>query len=360
MKINNKIFDILGGKSSENGELLQRILDALMDDNISPRLRADMQRIVIGHATEEQLGEAFARYAEECAPAYGLKLEGEALASYNKVARRLGLKQVAENPLALDSNLTRQNNNRTTEPLRKPRRLAMLWRIAAVLIPAAMVIGGYFIINRDNREFLIAKADHIQQVFLPDSTRITVEAGSSVIYRETDSIRVITLSGDAFFDVKRDTLKPFHVSTSNLHLSVLGTEFHVSETPAVVSLFEGSVAVDVGAESRILSWGERLTYDPATGEVDVSIITANEMMAQEYKPRLIFDHATLGEVLDALSASFDTDILTAADVNRSEGALTLDLENMTLTQAIEFLIKVTREDLSFTSADGTVYITRNN
>jgi ferric-dicitrate binding protein FerR (iron transport regulator) len=358
MKTNKKIFDILGGKSPENGELLQRILDALMDDNISPQLRMDMQQIVINHATEEQLGEAFARYAEEYTPAYDLKLEGEALISYNKVAQRLGLKQVAENATLIDSKAGKPE--RRMKLLNKPRRANILWRIAAVLLPAAMVIGGYFMINGNNRELVIARADHIQQVFLPDSTLIIIEAGSSAIYRETDSTRVIALSGDAFFDVKRDTLKPFHVSTSNLHLSVLGTEFRVSETPAVVSLFEGSVAVDAGVESKTLSWGERLTYDPATGDVEVSIITAKEMMAQGYKPRLIFDHATLGEVLDALSASFDTDIIATTDVNRNKGSLTLNLENMSLTQAMEFLIKISREDISFTSVDGTVQITGNN
>jgi ferric-dicitrate binding protein FerR (iron transport regulator) len=349
-------FDIPDGQSSNKEELLQRILDALMDDDISPELRGEMQQIVRDNATEEQLGEMFARYAEEYKPAWGLKLEGEALVSYNIVAKRLGLKQVPDSVTLIDSEISKPERRLKRRSF--PRRANILWRIAAVLLPAAMIIGGYFMINSNNRELLIAGDDNVQQVFLPDSTRIIVDAGSSAIYRETDSTRVIALSGDAFFDVKRDTLKPFHVSTSNLQLTVLGTEFRVSETPAVVSLFKGSVEVDAGAKSRILSWGERLTYDPATGEVDVSIIAANEMMKRGYKPRLVFDHATLGEVLDALSFSFDTRIVTAADIDLNEGSLTLNLENMTLTQAVTFLIKISREELSFSSVDGTIIISK--
>jgi ferric-dicitrate binding protein FerR (iron transport regulator) len=362
-----EIFDISGEKLPTNEELYQRIINALMDDGISLELREEMQSVVKDYATEEQLGVALARYGEKYRPAYGFKLEGEALASYNKVARRLGLKQIAENLGSIDGNLSDKQNgkksNLTTgrqiEPLRKQRRLNVLWRVAAVLLPIAMVVGGYFMINNDNREFVIASADYIQHTVLPDSTRMIIEAGSSITYNETDSTRVVALQGDAFFDVKRDTLKPFLVSTGNLRMRVLGTEFRVSESSSTVSLFEGNLAVHAGAESKTLSWGERLTYDRATGGVDVSIIPAKEMMSEGYKPRLIFDHATLGEVLDALAFTFDTEIITAADVNRNEGALTVNFENMSLIQAIEFLIKIDREDLSFSSVDGTINITRN-
>jgi ferric-dicitrate binding protein FerR (iron transport regulator) len=169
----------------------------------------------------------------------------------------------------------------------------------------------------------------------------------------------VELTGDAFFDVRRDTLRPFHVSTANMRLTVLGTEFAVSEGAGVVSMYEGSVSVDAGATTSTLSWGERLTYDAATGRADVSVIPPREMMAAGYKPRLIFDRSTLGEVLDALSFSFGVEIVTAADVNRDDGELTLSLENMARPQAFEFLIRISRENLSYTSVDGVITITRN-
>jgi ferric-dicitrate binding protein FerR (iron transport regulator) len=213
--------------------------------------------------------------------------------------------------------------------------------------------------NPYDREFTIAVADHEQTVFLPDSTRVSVAAGGRAHYRETADSRDVELSGDAFFDVRRDTLRPFHVSTANMKLTVLGTEFAVSEGAGVVSMFDGSVSVDAGATTNTLSWGERLIYDAGTGRVDISIIPSGEMMAKGYKPRLIFDRSTLGEVLDALSFSFGVEIVTAADVNRDDGELTLSLENMTLPQAIEFLIRISRENLSFATVDGAINITKN-
>jgi ferric-dicitrate binding protein FerR (iron transport regulator) len=332
----------------------QRVLDVLLNEDISPELRTEIQQYVRSNVTEPQLEEAFLRYAQKLEPvSYGGKLEGEALVSYNNLAARLGLKQIAPDTPA---------TTRKTTTLRRSRLVRISMRVAAVLIPAALIVGGWLYMNRSpyEAEFTIASADYVQQAFLPDGTHISVEAGSSAYYYETADSRDVELTGDAFFDVTRDTLKPFHVSTSNMRLTVLGTEFAVSESAAMVSLFEGSVEVDAGATSNTLSWGERLTYDEATGTVDISIIPSGEMIAEGYKPRLVFDHATFGEVLDALAYSFDTEIITDSDIDRTAGALSLNLENMALPQAIEFLIKVSREDLLFSSTRETINITRNN
>ncbi len=351
MKKDDKAMLALSELSSlQRDELFERIIDALMDEDIAPELKAEIQRHIRSQADERRFEKAFLGYADKLKPYEG-RLEGEALASYNRLAARLGLRQILPDIPATGSQ---------PEPLRKPRRLPIYLRVAAVLVPVLVAAGIWSLMDRSpyDKEVVVASASHVRQTLLPDSTHIYVEAGSSVVYRETAGSRDVELSGKAFFKVKRDTLKPFHVSTGNMHLSVLGTQFRMSDNPAMVSLFEGSVSVEAGETSRTLSWGERLTYDPATGKTDISIIPSGEMIAEGYKPRLKFNRSSLGEVLDALAASFEVDIVTAPDVNRAGGKLTLDLENMTLPEAVGFLIKVSREDLSFTSADGVVNITK--
>lgn len=320
----------------------QRIIDALMDEEIDPQIKARMQKHISTHANEKKLEEAFLKYADILKPYKGT-LKGDALRSYNKLMAKLMLQ-----------------NGLAPQPLRRAHRFSVYGRIAAVIIPAVIAIGAIWFIGTWNGEktMEIASADHVQSVFLPDSSHVLVAAGSHLLYRETSDARSVELSGETFFKIKRDTLKPLHVSTSNIHLDVLGTDFKVSESAAVVSLFDGSVAVEMGGESKTLSSGERLTYDPETGKNKLSIIPATEMIAEGYKPRLIFDRSTLGEVLDAMEVYHDIDIVTAPNVDREEGKLTVNLESMTYLEALEFLIKIFREDLSFESVDGVVNITK--
>ena len=85
--------------------------------------------------------------------------------------------------------------------------------------------------------------------YLPDSSKVWLNAGSRLIYPETfaGKTREISLFGEAFFKVTRDESKPFIVKTTDLDIKVLGTQFNVSAYPDDYSiqttLQEGSVAI---------------------------------------------------------------------------------------------------------------------
>lgn len=87
------------------------------------------------------------------------------------------------------------------------------------------------------------------KVILPDGSVVQVNAGSSLRYskdfnRET---REIVLDGEAYFEVVRDTLKPFIVRSEALSVRVLGTSFNVKayreDHTIDVSLVSGKVNV---------------------------------------------------------------------------------------------------------------------
>ncbi|MEK6552667.1 MAG: FecR domain-containing protein, partial [Bacteroidota bacterium] len=84
---------------------------------------------------------------------------------------------------------------------------------------------------------------------LSDGTIITLNADSKLKYpaRFTNGTREIYLEGEAFFEVKQDTSRPFIVHSGNISTTVLGTKFNVSAFPneknIAVSLVEGSVKV---------------------------------------------------------------------------------------------------------------------
>ena len=102
---------------------------------------------------------------------------------------------------------------------------------------------------------------------LPDGSKVWLNSESSISYQEhfSESIRSIHLEGEAYFDVVRDSLRPFVVDFESLSVSVLGTEFNISAFEADkdlrVTLVDGSVKVSN------LSLNDSLILSPGTGLV---------------------------------------------------------------------------------------------
>ena len=84
---------------------------------------------------------------------------------------------------------------------------------------------------------------------LPDGSKVILNAGSKLdISPFNDTIRMVTLTGEAFFEVVRDENTPFIVKTQGLETKVLGTSFNVrhdeEEQKTVVSLVSGAVRLN--------------------------------------------------------------------------------------------------------------------
>ncbi|MDO6738707.1 FecR family protein [Wenyingzhuangia sp. 2_MG-2023] len=152
----------------------------------------------------------------------------------------------------------------------KQRRLIDSWmKIAAVFI-ISISIGGvsWYYSSELNRgailkpmaEIISKKADYGKKltVTLPDGSLVKLNSGSEIKFPEffRDSIREVTLSGEAFFEVKKDSLHPFVVKTSLITTRVLGTSFNIKsyddEDDITVTLATGKISVDIENENEIL------------------------------------------------------------------------------------------------------------
>ena len=85
-------------------------------------------------------------------------------------------------------------------------------------------------------------------VVLSDGTEVLMNSDSRLCYPTVfkGKERVVTLEGEAYFKVVKDTRHPFIVKSGNTQVRVLGTEFNVrSYSPAeiCVTLIKGKVAV---------------------------------------------------------------------------------------------------------------------
>ncbi|WP_353195494.1 FecR domain-containing protein [Parapedobacter defluvii] len=100
------------------------------------------------------------------------------------------------------------------------------------------------------------------QVTLPDGTKVWLNAASSLTYPShfDGRDRVVTFSGEAYFEVAKDASKPFRVMSRGQQVDVLGTKFNISAYPdddvTKTTLIEGSVRISsadkAGGEASLL------------------------------------------------------------------------------------------------------------
>ncbi len=114
---------------------------------------------------------------------------------------------------------------------------------------------------------LIEKSTHNGQKLttnLPDGSKVMLNTNSKMSYEFpfNGNERIIHLEGEAFFEVTRDTLRPFRVISSGITTTALGTSFNINskhEKGVDVSLLTGKVSVqNLSGESVILYPGNKV------------------------------------------------------------------------------------------------------
>jgi ferric-dicitrate binding protein FerR (iron transport regulator) len=75
----------------------------------------------------------------------------------------------------------------------------------------------------------VSTKDNLEVFYLPDSSLIWLNKNSHLSYPEGNGgkERIVYLKGEAFFKVKRDSLRPFKIFTDSCLTTVLGTSFNI-------------------------------------------------------------------------------------------------------------------------------------
>lgn len=123
-----------------------------------------------------------------------------------------------------------------------------------------------------------------REIILPDNSRITLNAGSVLIYPEkfSSTDRTVFLSGEAIFEVTHNEALPFMVNTTDLTIQVHGTTFNVNAYPEArgtsATLCEGSISATLkrSGESILMVPDERLDYDRQTGKSSIVRVNSAE------------------------------------------------------------------------------------
>ncbi|WPV02066.1 FecR domain-containing protein [Mucilaginibacter sp. cycad4] len=145
----------------------------------------------------------------------------------------------------------------------------------------------------------------IRKLTLPDSSVIWLNAQSSIRIPSSfdKTIRQVYLDeGEAFFEVKHNTRKPFRVITAPLQVQVLGTSFNINayhSLPHVkITVVTGKVGVSKG--TKLLSFltpGQELSYLTDKGTFEQKKVDASQSQSWKdgdtYLNRVKFEELSL-------------------------------------------------------------------
>lgn len=155
----------------------------------------------------------------------------------------------------------------------------------------------------DNKIAAVHSANaEIFNITLEDGSKVWLNAASSLEKLNFDANeRRIRLVGEAFFEVAKDSTRPFFVETAQQTVRVLGTKFNLKSYPnqkETLILVEGKVStISQKDNEATLIAGESITLDK--GEIVPETFKENNLLWKEQV--FAFEDETLAEILDKIS-----------------------------------------------------------
>ena len=152
---------------------------------------------------------------------------------------------------------------------------------------------------------------------LSDNTRVYLNSGSSLRYpvRFAGGVREVFLTGEGFFEVTKDSERPFIVKTEDVDVSVLGTSFNVNthkEGGIQTVLVEGRVGIKLPNYEHILSPGSWARFNRERGEIEVRSVDVQQYVAWT-KGIFAFEEESLEQIMNTLSLWYDVDVFYETD-----------------------------------------------
>jgi ferric-dicitrate binding protein FerR (iron transport regulator) len=159
---------------------------------------------------------------------------------------------------------------------------------------------------------LSTNAGNQYQLVLPDGSRIWLNAASSVKFPLNFSRkeRVVEITGEAYFEIAPDAIRPFLVHHKDMTVQVLGTHFNVNayadERSVATTLLEGSVKVIRGNDQTLISPGQQVQMSNGTMKV-LSDVNTEEVVAWK-NDQFYFRKADIRSIMRELSRWYNVKV----------------------------------------------------
>ncbi|WP_254560143.1 FecR family protein [Dyadobacter diqingensis] len=153
------------------------------------------------------------------------------------------------------------------------------------------------------------------RIKLKDGTLINLNADSELRVPENfdDSVRLVSLKGEAYLEVAKDPRHPFIVNTSDAKVRVLGTKFNVKNYPeektTTVVVREGKVQLSQASsekEKLILTENERGQFNASFGLKEDNVYVNRYIGWKENK--LVFDNQDMNDIARTIGRWYGIDV----------------------------------------------------
>ena len=317
--------------------------------------------------TQEEFSKLLARYTRgECTPQeeeFILKWYDTIHASQPEEAEDTTEATEARLWVNLQSNLKRTKKSSFYYTWRVAAAILLLVATGAVLyfaqhvfIPAeeSVVLQDFGRKYTGGIQLIENKTNIPRLVALADGSEVTLEPGSElrVAGEFTNNKREVYLTGEAFFHVKRDTLRPFLVYANEVITKVLGTSFTVKAykgaKQTTVAVMTGKVSVSTNPEviqkkhttqEVILTPNQEAVYNRAINKVTKKLVDVPRIVLE--KPTLFemkYDATPVSKIFEVLEENYGVEIIYDEEI-LSECFLTTSMSDEGLYQRIEIICK---------------------
>ena len=213
-----------------------------------------------------------------------------------------------------------------------------------------MFAGGYFSATRSEeaveRITLVTAKGHMGEFTLPDGTRVWLNEESRLAYDAdfSGTVREVTLSGEAFFEVEKDSLRPFRVGMGGLEIEVLGTSFdaigYAADPARQVILKNGSVSISGEGLSRPvrLCPDQKFTQDVLQGGFTIEQVDARNY-CQWFEERLVFYNMPLTDIMVNLERKYHVEIVLSSSLP-ADRRLSLVVQHEPLEDIMEVISRL--------------------
>lgn len=182
-------------------------------------------------------------------------------------------------------------------------------------------------------------------VFLKDGTKVILNSESKLVYPQffDDSLRLVYLTGEAFFVVAKNEKVPFKVISTSAETTVLGTQFNInsqSENQSVISVISGSVSVKLTSTTSAdentvqLNPGESVIANNDYNDLKVTGFDFEETVLWK-EGILYFERAGFNQLIEKLEHWYGVDFEIIGSKNIEDKHYSGKFDNESLKNVLE-------------------------
>lgn len=238
--------------------------------------------------------------------------------------------------------------NKITATPKTAKRIQLypLLRIATSAAAAILLfVGAYFLYNQVTTDstleiisFETTSGEKGKEIELEDGSIIVLNKNTKLNYpiKFSKNKREVVLSGEAFFDIVKDSARPFIIKTPDSKVEVLGTSFNINtkDNQTEVSVATGKVKVVSNLTKDYALLMPAQTAIVNAGKLKVKSINDKNYMAWK-TGEFSFDRTPITSVVKELSTFYNQQL--SLSNSNSDCLLTSTFENLELNEIVEII-----------------------